>query len=267
MSKPRSVVAPNTFTQVATGVFVTTSIKYATNSTVLVSGSDVILVDPSWEPAELSGIADWLDHCGLGVVAGFATHAHHDHVLWHPRFGEAPRWAGAAAVDLAAAHRSELIDRLGASWPTELADLVGLLTPAPPGHLPWDGFPVELVTHDAHAGGHTALWLPEQRTLLAGDMLSDIELPLAEETGMGDYRAGLESLSPFVSRAQVLIPGHGSPAVEANEPGSVAARLDADQKYWLDLLNTGNSADPRIVLPEMAQAHEHNQNLARRYPY
>lgn len=264
MSKIRSVTEAGTFTEVANGVFVTTSTKYATNSTVLISGSDAILVDPSWEPAELSGIADWLHGRGLGVVGGFATHAHHDHVLWHPRFGEAPRWADIAAVDLAANNRRELIDRLGASWPTELAELVGLLTPAPPSHLRWDGFAIELVTHQAHAPGHTALWLPDQLTLLAGDMLSDIELPLAEETGMGDYRAGLESLSPFVSRAQVLIPGHGTPAVEAHQPGSVAARLDVDQKYWLDLLTTGKSNDSRIALPDMAAAHEHNRSLARR---
>src|SRR3546814_17542807 len=41
--------------------------------------------------------------------------------------------------------------------------------------LPWEGPEAVLVTHDAHASGHSALHLPELGVLVAGDMGSDIE--------------------------------------------------------------------------------------------
>ncbi len=200
-----------TLQEVADGVHVATSELDLTTSTVLVHGRDALLVDPSWTPGELGGLADWLDARGLRVVGGFATHAHHDHVLWHPRFGDGPRWASPTTTERAADHRAELVAALG-DWPAELEPLVGRLTPADA--IPWPD-PVELVVHDAHTPGHTALWLPGPRVLLAGDMLSDVEPPLPEETGPAEYLAGLAVLRPYVERAVLVVPGHGHPGTDA----------------------------------------------------
>jgi glyoxylase-like metal-dependent hydrolase (beta-lactamase superfamily II) len=80
-------------TDIAPGVLVTTSRRDATTSTVVVSGDDVVLVDPAWDPDELDWLAELATGLRYRVRAGIATHAHHDHVLWHPAFGEAPRLA------------------------------------------------------------------------------------------------------------------------------------------------------------------------------
>ena len=144
------------------------------------------------------------------MAGGFATHAHHDHVLWHPRFGDVPRWSSAVTARRAADHRDDLIHALGA-WPGDLAALVGRLVATE--QLPWPD-PVEIVVHDAHTPGHTALWLPGPRVLLAGDMLSDVEPPLPEETGPADYVEGLETLRPYVERAALVVPGHGHPGTD-----------------------------------------------------
>ena len=199
-----------TLDEVADGVHVATSELDLTTSTVLVHGRDALLVDPAWTPAELAGLADWLDDRGLRVVGGFATHAHHDHVLWHPRFGEVPRWASATTAGRATGHRDELVAALG-PWPEELRNLVGRLTPTDA--IPWPE-PVELVVHDAHTPGHTAVWLPGPRVLLAGDMLSDVEPPLPEETGPTEYLEGLAFLRPYVDRARLVVPGHGHPGTD-----------------------------------------------------
>ena len=53
----------------------------------------LILVDPGIDGSELNQLADDLDRLGLPVVAGFSTHPHWDHLLWHPRFGAVPRYA------------------------------------------------------------------------------------------------------------------------------------------------------------------------------
>ena len=200
-----------TLVEVADGVHVATSMLDVTTSTVLVHGDQALLVDPSWTPAELTGLADWLDHRGLRVTGGFATHAHHDHVLWHPRFGDVPRWASAVTARRAAESLDTLIADLG-DWPADLAAIVGEL--APTDELPWPD-PIELIVHDAHTPGHTALWLPGRRVLIAGDMLSDVEPPLPEETGPAEYVAGLHTLRPYVEQAALVIPGHGHPGTDA----------------------------------------------------
>lgn len=205
--------------EVSPDVLVATSRRDTTTSTVVRASpgsSRVLVVDPAWEPDELEALADDLDARGLEVVAGFSTHAHYDHLLWHPRFGSRPRWASAATVRVAQETRDELLTDLG-PWPDELAPLVGAVSAVQGALLPWDGQEVVLVEHDGHVPGHTALWVPGSRLLLAGDMLSDVEPPLP---GVGDddfalYSAGLDALEPFVERALLLVPGHGHPTQDA----------------------------------------------------
>lgn len=121
---------------------------------------------------------------------------------------------------------------------------------------PWSE--VELVGHDGHAPGHTALWLPERGVLLAGDMLSDVELPLPFwPDDLAAYLAGLDALSPVVAHAAVLVPGHGHPTTDP------MARLDADRRYLEDVLTRGDSDDPRIGNPGMAEHHAHLLGLVR----
>lgn len=202
--------------EVADGVFVARSIRELTHTVVLVRDDAALVIDPAWTPSELAGLADWLDARRLRVVGGFATHAHHDHVLWHPRFGDVPRWASVVTAERAVTSRDTLVRDLGPDWPADLGALVGRLTPTRAATLDWPD-PVELIRHDAHTPGHTALWLPGPRILIAGDMLSDVEPPLPEETGPAEYLAGLHLLRPYVERAALVIPGHGHPGTDGTD--------------------------------------------------
>ena len=86
--------------QVADGVWVRQSEWVWTNS-IAVRGEDgLILVDPGIHGAELNQLADDLDRLGIPVVAGFSTHPHWDHLLWHARFGDVPRYATAAGANV-----------------------------------------------------------------------------------------------------------------------------------------------------------------------
>lgn len=163
-------------------MLVATSRRDSTTTTVVVgsNGRDCLLIDPAWEIDELDSIADALASRGLTVTAGFSTHAHFDHLLWHPGFGDAPRWASAETARRARDDRPAILAELGA-WPTELLPLVGAVTAAPGDRLPWRGADVQLIEHDAHVPGHTAVWVPSRGILVAGDMLSDIEPPLPFE--------------------------------------------------------------------------------------
>jgi glyoxylase-like metal-dependent hydrolase (beta-lactamase superfamily II) len=186
---------------------------------------EVLLVDPAWEVPELVGLADDLDALGLRVVAGFSTHAHFDHLLWHPRFGDVPRWATHTTARLAIDDRAAIVDELG-PWPDELLPLVGGVDGVDAGRLPWPGQEAVVVEHGAHVAGAAALWLPGPRILLAGDMLSDVEppLPADDDPSCRAYARGLDVLAPFVAQARLVVPGHGRPT------RSPSLRLAADRR-------------------------------------
>ena len=246
--------------EVATGVLVATSRKYATTSTVVVSADRAVLIDPAWEPDELEALADALDARGLTVTAGLSTHAHHDHLLWHPRFGDVPRLASPRTVALANEYHQQLLDNLGPDWPVELAKVFGQVHAAEPEPFSTGDDPIVLVVHDGHAPGHTALWLPERSVLIAGDMLSDLELPLPHDPDdLASYLHGLEILAPYVSRATVLIPGHGRPTEQPSQ------RLQADRHYLDALVAGADPQDDRRSNEGMAEVHARNLQLAARF--
>ena len=87
-------------TQVADGVWVRQSAWVWTNSIVVRGEDGLILVDPGIDGSELDELADDLDRLGIPVIAGFSTHPHWDHLLWHPRFGDVPRYAPLPAPTL-----------------------------------------------------------------------------------------------------------------------------------------------------------------------
>ncbi len=242
--------------EVTPGVHVHTSRLDSATTTAIIAGREVVLVDPNWTPDELAAQARSLSAAGLVVVAGLSTHAHHDHVLWHPGFGDAPRYASTRTVELAAALRPELVDALGPDFPAGLVALVGELTPLPDAPI-WSGPTLEFLIHDAHAPGHTAIWLPEQQVLIAGDMLSDQELPLLDEGGVRTYAAGLTALRPVAEHAAVIIPGHGAPGTDA------ATRWTADYTYLHDLVTGRDSTDPRLAHPGMTQVHAEHLDQVR----
>lgn len=227
-----------------------------TNSTILL-GDGAFLIDPGWMPDELEHIASFVDDRGQTVVGGFATHAHFDHLLWHPRFGDAPRWASARTAELARLERETLVEQLGAGFPHPLVELMGRVDAVADAIPDPAGFEVELLVHDGHAPGHTALWLPRERILIAGDMLSDVELPLPFwPDDLPAYLAALDVLEPYAAQAEIVVPGHGHVGSDA------LARLDADRRYLDDVIREGRSDDPRRANPGMDEEYRHLVQLA-----
>jgi glyoxylase-like metal-dependent hydrolase (beta-lactamase superfamily II) len=204
----------------------------------------------------MSCLATDLREVGQPVAAGFATHPDWDHVLWHAELGEAPRYGTARC----AAGMQEV--RSGADWkavvaeglPPEIAndvplDLFGLITGLPAGTelLPWDGPRVRIIEHPAHAPGHAALFVEERGVLVAGDMLSDVFVPMLDDFDgtndpVEDYLVGLRLLEDVAGDVDVVVPGHGS----VGRGDQVRARIDLDRAYVHALRAGGGSDDPRV---------------------
>lgn len=262
-------------TRVAEGVWVHESGFCQSNAVVVRGRAGVLLIDAGINGDEMAGLAKDLSGSGRTVVAGFSTHPHWDHMLWHPGFGEAPRYATARCADSARERLSRGVAAVAKAVgiPDDVPlDGLGLITGLPAGteRIPWDGPPVRIVEHAAHAPGHAALLIGERGVLVAGDMLSDVLIPMLDMNAAdptGDYLAALDLIEGVAGDVDVLVPGHGS----VGRADQVRARIDQDRAYVHALRDARPPDDPRIGPSAedgwdwVAGVHEHQlRRLAQR---
>ncbi len=225
--------------------------RFCRSNTVVVTGErGALIVDPGVTGTELDGLVKDLAALGVTPVAGFSTHPHWDHMLWVGGLGDGPRWATARAAAHARAHLDDARAQAARLAPGADMDLLGALVALPVGGsiLDWAGPLVEVLEHDGHAPGHACLYLPDDEVLIAGDMLSDVEVPLLDLASgasdpLGDYERGLARLEAVRQRgARVLVPGHGAVATGAE----VAARFRQDRRYLQALPRRSALRDRRL---------------------
>jgi glyoxylase-like metal-dependent hydrolase (beta-lactamase superfamily II) len=160
-----------------------------------------------------------------------------------------------------------MIAEMQAEAPGHDLELFGQLAVVPAGgQIPWDGPAAVVIGHDAHSPGHGAVFLPEAGVLVAGDMLSDVEIPLldaAADDPFGQYRAGLARLAA-VPGVRLVVPGHG----HVGETAEFRTRVAADFRY-LDAVEAAplQEADPRLCGPGaswLQAEHASQLEIARR---
>ncbi len=264
--------------QVAEGVLVQQSEFCQSNAVVVQGWAGVLLIDPGVLGHEMAALANDLRELGQPVVAGFSTHPHWDHLLWHAQLGEAPRYGTGRC---AAFVRERLPDpaakaRVAAALiPPDIVeqvplDLMGDITGLPAGtaQLPWDGPRVRIIEHQAHAPGHASLLIGDRGVLVAGDMLSDVLVPMLDLNGAADpvedYLAALRLLEGAADGVDVLVPGHGS----VGGADQVRTRIGQDRAYVHALRDAHDVNDPRAgpsaTYDWVAGVHAHQlQRLGR----
>jgi len=242
--------------QVADGVLIHESEFCQSNAVVVQGQAGVLLIDPGVLGYGMACLANDVRELRQPVAAGFSTHPHWDHLLWHARLGAAPRYGTARC---AATVRDRLPDARAKAHiaaqliPPDIAervplDLLGLIAglPAETARIPWDGPRVRIIEHQAHAPGHAALLIEERGVLVAGDMLSDVLIPMLDLNGTADpvedYLAALRLLEDAADGVDVLVPGHGS----TGGADQVRARIGQDRAYVDALHDGGVLGDPRI---------------------
>jgi glyoxylase-like metal-dependent hydrolase (beta-lactamase superfamily II) len=233
--------------QVADGLRIHSS-EFCESNAVVVDGTDgVLVIDPGVLATEMECLAN--DLAGTAIEAGFSTHPHWDHLLWHASLGDAPRHATALAATTARERLANGIDaqRLGIPDGVDL-DMVGGTSGLPEGAstIPWNGPAIRIIEHNAHASGHAALWLEDACVLVAGDMLSDVLVPLLDFTDPSDpiqhYLDALDGLEVVADGVDVVIPGHGS----VGDGTELRTRIARDRAYVTALRESKTPDDPRI---------------------
>lgn len=258
MAKPTDGRDVGELTEVADGVWVRQSEWVWTNSIVVRGEDGLVLVDPGIHGSELEALADDVDRLGIPLVAGFSTHPHTDHLLWHSRFGQVPRYATATGAESAAETREEQLEGPEEEgWSDVPVELIALVTP-----LPADGGPVpgEIIEHRAHCVGHAAVLLADRGVLLAGDMLSDVLIPIfdpRQSDQVTAYETALDRLGAAMGEVDVLVPGHGGVA----EGPEVAARLAAESAY-IEAVRRGTEPDDARMAAADWLSGIHESNLA-----
>ena len=241
--------------QVAEGVLVHESEFMRSNAVVVQGQTGVLLIDAGILDSEMVALANDLREMGQPVVAGFSTHPHWDHLLWHAMLGAAPRYGTARC---AATVRDRLSDagamaRVATLIPPDIVeqvplDLLGFITglPAETARIPWDGPLVRVIEHQAHAPGHAALLIEDRGVLVAGDMLSDVLIPMLDLMNAADpiedYLIALQLLEGAAGDVNVLVPGHGSIGLA----DQVHARINQDRAYVHALRDAHVPSDPRV---------------------
>jgi glyoxylase-like metal-dependent hydrolase (beta-lactamase superfamily II) len=236
--------------QLAQGVWVHESEFCQSNAVVVQGQAGVLLIDPGVHDDEMDCLANDLSDSDQTVVAGFSTHPHWDHLLWHAGLGAAPRYGTARCAATVRDRLSGGVDAVAkaAGIPEQVPlDLLGLITglPAETAQIPWDGPQVRIIEHQAHAPGHAALLIEERGVLVAGDMLSDVLIPMLDVNAadpIEDYLGALRLLEGVAGDIDVFVPGHGS----VGGADQVRARIDQDREYVHALRDSQVPSDPRI---------------------
>jgi len=226
----------------APGVRVRTSRCYAMNSVLLADDGHALVIDPGVLPSELDELAAAVAEAAPGFerVAVAFTHPHWDHVLGLPWFPAATTFAHAGFADelerdaqTIASEAERWIGEAGERSPQRFRAFTPDLKARGTAQVRLG--PVDVVTYDTpgHSGSHLALWLPASGTLVAGDLLSDIEIPWLDAAPWV-YRGSLKSLHWLFEQedVQLLVPGHG-PVAHGRRDGY--RRLLRDMSYLLHL--------------------------------
>ncbi|GGF92492.1 MBL fold metallo-hydrolase [Paenibacillus abyssi] len=207
------------------GVEVFQSALFQTNATIVETDDLLLLVDPTWLPHEITEIKEYVKAArGQRQLYLLFTHSDFDHLIGYSAFQDAVTIGSRALAEETDKQRKlDQIHAFDAEYYIERD--VPVAYPAIDHVIERDG---QILTIGQTkltfylAPGHTAcgvFTLVEPTGVwLAGDYLSDFELPLIEHSAAA-YEETLGKAQRMISLHQVgsLVPGHGAPTGDTEE--------------------------------------------------
>lgn len=148
------------------------------------------------------------------------THFHYDHCFGNSAFPQAEIWASSGCVEALRTRGGEHRAEAAAEWESENPNFARQLVAAPitiPNREVCDRVVLDLGGRRAElvvvGRGHTdhdlVVWLPEERMLLAGDLVEESGPPQFGDSWPLAWPPALERLLSW--EPAVVVPGHGQP--------------------------------------------------------
>lgn len=203
------------------------------HSGVILADREACLIDPGLLPGEIDSLARHITSRGATLTSIILTHGHWDHILGPERLSNVRTVAHAAFPEEGSDQRAKRVANQVTKWcakqgidrarrfavphPDETFDPVHECTVGP--------VSIRLIHAPGHAVDHAVVYLEEDGTLWAADMLSDLEIPYVCDS-LIQYELTLERL--LALGPNTLIPAHGAMTRDASE---IRRRFDADRSY------------------------------------
>jgi glyoxylase-like metal-dependent hydrolase (beta-lactamase superfamily II) len=231
-----------------------------------VPAGESFVIDSPVLPDELDALPTLIEQARFPTPSGLlATHGDWDHLLGRLAFpdlalgcaettGERLRAApGDAQRELRAFDEELMIER---TRPLALSSVQALPVP---GRCELGDRELELHVATGHTSDGMAVSIPWAGVVVAGDYLSQVELPTLNEGGrVGAYLDTLERLRGLLAGVEHLVPGHG-PVLD-RERALVLAEEDAG--YLRALVERGAAAELPVGRRSRQQRALHAENVA-----
>jgi glyoxylase-like metal-dependent hydrolase (beta-lactamase superfamily II) len=245
-------------------VIVVRSEMWQTTCTILRHEGECFVVDSPVFQDELDALPAILTQAGWTLSGLLCTHGDWDHVLGRLAFPDA---ALGAAETTVARLRAEPGDAQRSLREFDEENYVERPRPLSLGHvqaLPVPGTVeigserLELLPAEGHTHDGMAIWAGWARVLVCGDYMLPVEIPWLQEHGSRDaYLATLERLTPYVERAEWVVPGHGVPL-----DGQRALALMGEDVAYLRALPAQDAPLP-LARRSARQRRLHAENVAK----
>ena len=242
------------------------SVLWKTTTLEVVRGPERLLVDP--------GIAPWevREAAGDGAASLLITHADWDHVMGIGLLPDARVHASPAAAErIRSGEARSSVETETRPYALPLEGLDGLrvdqLLPEAGGETAIGSFAAVCHPAPGHTPDGVAVLLPEEGLLIAGDHLSQQEVPFIQDSAWR-YRDTLHMLSSVIERERpaLVVIGHGRPHA-ADAALRVAAEDLAYVEALIDHAESGGSPDSPQDVPHPRRGSddevEHAGNLRR----
>lgn len=240
------------------------SALFRTTTTLINLKSAWLLVDPNWLPHEIDFIRDFIGRGdGQRDIYMVYTHSDFDHILGHGAF---PNAKTIAHKDFAESPFKEKILQ-------QIHDFDNSFYITRPYRIQYPSADVvidqegqslflgnqEIIFYSArgHVGDGLMIFLPEEHICIAGDYLSNIEIPWVEYSFV-EYHKTLNRFQEKMQQydIQTLIPGHGDVALSGYE---IDERIHRDILYVEEFLKE-DIPDSEIFEPFLSSMDFNRQN-------
>lgn len=249
------------------------SVLYQTTSTLVDLKDALLLCDPCWTPDEVMRIQAYVNQIRRGrPLFIFFTHNDFDHILGAGAFPDAHVIASEAfgrtqdsARILKQIHQFDQMYYWTRSYP--------IVYPKADTVIRKNGQQMIIGNSTCTfylSPGHTSdglfVYIESPGVFLAGDYLSDVEVPFIEETGYDAYVQTIHLAKAIIEQSPVrlLVPGHGSPTANQKE---MMRRVTFAAEYLQRITKNDPTLEQDLAeqfcfFSGMKEAHQDNLRIA-----